>query len=284
MLRFCRITERNSLRNSRNENGCRPRLTAVLNDVDDDDDVVLFDDVELLAARSCDSQIVSSETVAAPAAVATEVFDCCFSLHAIGTILVLLDHGDTVILPLIHPSISSQSVVVAVVAVDDVDADRNGGNGAVVDLHLLFVSVAAVVCLRCSIRLNGSIIAYLDGLSSVGLLLALVSVLSHPMLTFGCLVEQLLLLVPPPPPPPLHVLVFGLNEKSNIEFCSFVVENSDELELALTGIISSKSLDLGRFDKFASTNGSICVFVDASDRFSAPVFRSIESITLKPMD
>lgn len=55
---------------------------------------------------------------------------------------------------------------------------------------------------------------------------------------------------PPPPPLPLHVLVFGLNEKSNIEVCSFVVENSEELELALTGIISSKSLDLGRFGKF----------------------------------
>lgn len=49
MLRFCRITERNSLRNSRNENGGRPRFTALLNDVDDDDDVVLFDEVELLA-------------------------------------------------------------------------------------------------------------------------------------------------------------------------------------------------------------------------------------------
>lgn len=125
------------------------------------------------------------------AAAATSAFDCCFSLHAIGTILVSLDHGDTVNLPLlIHPSISSKSVVVvvvvAVVAVDDVDADRNGGKGAA-DLHLLllFISLAAV-CLR-SIRLNGSIIGYLDGFSSVGLLLALVSVLPHPMLTFGCL-------------------------------------------------------------------------------------------------
>lgn len=166
-------------------------------------------------------------------------------------------------------------VVVAVVAVDDVDADRSGGNGAV-DLHLLFGSAAVA-----SIRLNGSIIGYLDGLSSVGLLLALVSVLPHPMLTFGCLAEQLLLLCAPPLPLPLYVLVFGLNEKSNIEFCSFVVENSEELELALTGIISSKSLDLGRFGKFG-TNGSM--FVAASDRFSTALFRSAESITLKPMD
>lgn len=129
-------------------------------------------------------------SVAEASAAATPAFDCCFSLHAIGTILVSLDHGDTVTpppLPLIHPSISSKSVVVvvvvAVVAVDEVDADRNGGKGAADLYDLLFVSPAAV-CLR-SIRLNG--IGYLDGLSSVGLLLALVSVLSHPILTFGCL-------------------------------------------------------------------------------------------------
>lgn len=111
MLRFCRITERNSLRNSRNENGGRPRFTTLLNDVDDDDDVVLFDEVELLAVRSCDSPIVSSAAIAATAAAAA--LDCCFSLHAVGTILVSLDHGDTVCLPPqpplppIHPSISS---------------------------------------------------------------------------------------------------------------------------------------------------------------------------------
>lgn len=248
MLRFCRITERNSLRNSRNENGGRPRFT-LLKDVDDDDDVVLLDEVEHLAVRSCDPQI--------------------------GTILVSLDHdGDTVILPPpppppTHPSISSQSMVVdvvAVVAVDEVDADRKGGNGGA--RLLLFVSLV----LRIILLFNGSI-GYLVGFSSVGLLLALVSVLSHP--TFECL--QLLLLVPPPLQPQ-HVLVFGLNEKSNIEFCSFVIENSEELELALTGIISSKSLDLGRFGKLESR------FVAISYRFSTAFFRSAESITLKPMD
>lgn len=273
MLRFCRITERNSLRNSRNENGGRPRFTCcgtLLNDVDDDDDVVLFDEVELLAVRSCDPSIVSSAAVATAPAAAAAAFDCCFSWHAIGTILVSLDHGEAVNLLLIHPSISSQSVaVVAVVAVDEVDAERIGGNGALEGAYFR------------SIRLSDSIIGCLDGLSSVGLLLALVSVLSNPMLTFGCFTEPLLLLVPPPLP--LHVLLaFGLNEKSNIEFCSFVVENSEELELALTGIISSKSLDLGRFA--LSTNDGLPMFVGASDRFSAAFFRSAESITLKPMD
>lgn len=106
------------------------------------------------------------------------------------------------------PSTSSQSVV------DDVEADRIGGN-------VVF----------CFILKNGIILDNVEcdsGHSSVGLLLALVSVLSdEPIMIFEC-------------------FLLGLNEKSNMEFCSLAID-SEELELMLTGI-SSKSLDFGRFD------------------------------------
>lgn len=101
------------------------------------------------------------------------------------------------------------------------DADRIGGN---VDL--------------CFALKNGIILDRVEcdcGHSSVGLLLALVSVLllsDEPITIFEC-------------------FLLGLNEKLNMEFCSFAIDN-EELELALTGISKSKSLDFGRFDGSSS--------------------------------
>lgn len=217
------------MRISRNENGGRFRF--IFDRDDDEDDVVLFDEVEHLAVRSCDPQMSDD--------------DCLWS----GSPASLLDQeGDT-----IFPSTSSQSVVV----VDEVDADRIGGK-------VIFGSLSALTFTNGTILTIGMV---LFGLSSVGLLLALVSVLSKPIITFEYLPCRLPLNCP--------------SEKSKMEFCSFAIE-SEELELALTGIISSKSLDLGRFA--LSTNDGLPMFVGASDRFSAAFFRSAESITLKPMD
>lgn len=145
VLRFaCRITDRNSLRISRNENGGRFRL--IFDKDDDEEDVVLFDEVEHLAVRSCDPQMSDD--------------DCLSSGSPVS-----LDHdGET-----IFPSTSSQP---SVVVVDDVDADRIGGK-------VIFV-LASTFPLR-----NDTILA--DWPSSVGLLLALVTVLSEPMITFECL-------------------------------------------------------------------------------------------------
>lgn len=57
LLRFCRITDRNSLRISRNENG--GRLCLILVRDDDEEDVVLLDEVEDLAVRSVFDPLMS---------------------------------------------------------------------------------------------------------------------------------------------------------------------------------------------------------------------------------
>lgn len=57
LLRFCRITDRSSLRISRNENGGRLRLILVRDD--DEEDVVLLDEVEDLAVRSVFDPLMS---------------------------------------------------------------------------------------------------------------------------------------------------------------------------------------------------------------------------------
>lgn len=182
MFRFCRITDRSSLRISRNENGGRFRLILVRDD--DEEDAVLLDEVEDLAVRSCEPEMSAVD---------------CLSLGS----PISLDHnnGATIL-----PSTSSPSMV------DDVEADRKGG-----------ILVEAIE--HC-------------GFSSVGLLLALVAVLSDdPMIIFECF-------------PPIWSSVVRLSEKSKMEFCSFVMD-SEELELALTGI-SSKSFDFVRFGDLSS--------------------------------
>lgn len=112
------------------------------------------------------------------------------------------------------------------------DADRIGGNA-----------------LLCFVLKNGIIfdsVEFVSGFSSVGLLLALVSVLSDEwIMIFEC-------------------FLFGLSEKSNMEFCSFANDN-EELELALTGI-SSKSLDFGRF---GDSSNNLSSFRSLSFRFFA---------------
>lgn len=224
VLRFCRITDRSSLRISRNENGGRFRF--IFDRDDDEDDVVLFDEVEHLAVRSCDPQMSDD--------------DCLWS----GSPASLLDHeGDT-----IFPSTSSQSVVVVV---DEVDADRIGGK-------VIFGFISALTLTNVAIWAVGMVHL---GLSSVGLLLALVSVLPVPIITFEYLPCRL----------PLNCSI----EKSKMEFCSFAIE-SEELELALTGI-SSKSLDFGRFADLSNNCFKLVAF---SYRF---LIRSASDVALCPL-
>lgn len=206
LLRFCRITDRSSLRISRNENGGRLRLILVRDD--DEEDVVLLDEVEDLAVRSVFDPLMSDVD--------------CLSLF-VGNRPTSVDHERvTCLTPSLLslpqstlPSTSSQSVA------DDVEADRIGGN--------------EVLCFALK---NGIILDRVEcdsGHSSVGLLLALVSVLllsDEPIKIFEC-------------------FLLGLNEKLNMEFCSFAIDN-EEVELALTGISKSKSLDFGRFDGSSS--------------------------------
>lgn len=164
---------------------------------DDEEDIVLLDEVEDLAVRSFDPEMSDTD---------------CLSLGSSST---SPDHEATCLLP----STSSQSVA------DDVDADRMDGKGA--------FDLCSVFALRNGIIFDS--VELHSGLSSVGLLLALVSALSEPMIILECFACLPLL---------------GLSEKLKIEFCSFAID-SDELELALTGI-SSKSCDFGRFSDFSS--------------------------------
>lgn len=110
---------------------------------DDEDDAVLLDEVEHRSVhRSFEPKISPCVN--------------CLSLWTVAGKPVSLDQddGDTIL-----PSTSSKSVV------DDVDAERNGGM-VIFGLHSDLAG--------CSNGIGGAI----GGLSSVGLLLALVSVLS----------------------------------------------------------------------------------------------------------
>lgn len=147
MFRFCRITDRSSLRISRNENGARLRLIFVRDD--DKEDVVLLDEVEDLAVRSFDPEM-------------SMALDC---LSPVSSSRASVDQEGFLL------STSSQSSVA-----DDVEADRIGILPSAFDL-----------CVSLPLKnITFDSDEWASGFSSVGLLVELLSVLSEPIIIFEC--------------------------------------------------------------------------------------------------